>query len=333
MLEVIPRSKLAEEFRGPDGEISERVIAGFLRDALRRWGLSPRRAVIRHASEQLRAADVEAEDAVGRVLRRLMAIGECAEVFVGAEPYIAPADPRWLSIGGGMAALLGLSDPPEGIRRVATRHHADIVVRVEVGSDDDTTLLEVAGAREISLAEWLDPCDFVRHEARRTAGPVRSLALGRFWEKLEKKLVREGLPVGDGAEIRALSGPPGQFFGKHDTTSVEGRWTAEPPPGVWCAIRRGYGERHWLPTILSVEHSGDRRALDLYDMDEWRWAVLARGKSLGPEEQTWREGGQQVLTFPPPAQLRAALDLLGPPVGPWRWEVADDAPDVWSLLA
>jgi len=33
-----------------------------------------------------------------------------------------------------------------------------------------------------------------------------------------------------------------------------------------------------------------------------------------------------------PAQLRAAMDIIGVPTGPWRWRVAEEAPDLWSLL-
>jgi hypothetical protein len=76
----------------------------------------------------------------------------------------------------------------------------------------------------------------------------------------------------------------------------------------------------------------DRRALDLYDADEWRWAVLARGRRIGAEEVVRADGRRVQLTFPAPGQLRAAMDILGRPSGAWAWDVSPDGPDLWGLL-
>jgi hypothetical protein len=128
-----------------------------------------------------------------------------------------------------------------------------------------------------------------------------------------------------------VTGEPGPFFGRHNTTDPEGRWAPTAPDGVWCAFRRGYGESHWHPAIIAV-HNQERRALDLYDHDEWRWALLARGRRFGADEFIPTSNGRVRLSFPAPRQIRAAMDLLGVPIASWEWALQPDAPDVWALL-
>jgi hypothetical protein len=141
----------------------------------------------------------------------------------------------------------------------------------------------------------------------------------------------EGLPLSVDADLRAVTGELGSFFGRHDATYPEGRWTTVVPDGVWCAVRRGYGERHWHPMVVAVDGE-ERRALDLYDFDEWRWALLGRGKRLGADEVHRISSGNVQLTFPAPEQLRAAMDLVGSPTAPWGWDIEPSAPDVWALV-
>src|SRR4051812_17430694 len=121
-IETLTRAQLANDlgYTDAEGKPSERAIAQFMRDALGRWGLCPKRALLKHAREQLRAGDVSA-DSVPKVLQRLVALGECAEVTVGQEAYVAPAEPRWIASGGGLAVLLGPITVPGGTPRVATR--------------------------------------------------------------------------------------------------------------------------------------------------------------------------------------------------------------------
>jgi hypothetical protein len=280
----------------------------------------------------LRAAEVSA-DPVPRVLERLVALGECAEVAVGHETYVAPAEPRWVASGGGLAVLLGAIAVPGETRRFATLDRTDVAVRVHVESEEHATTLEAGGARQVSLAEWLHPLGFLRHAWRRTGDAVRGdlCDLATFWERLVDVVSEEGLQIDPGAELRAIVGEPGGFFGRHAAATVEGRWREDPPDGLWCAYRQGHGDGHWLPTLVSVD-GAERRSLDLFDDDEWRWALLAKSRAIGPEEVVQRSGNDVVVTWPLPAQLRAAMDLVGVPTGPWRWRVAADAPDVWALL-
>lgn len=333
-IEILTRAQIANDlgYTDVEGNPSDRAIAQFMRDAMSRWGMCPKRALLKHARDQLRAGDVPT-DTVPRVLERLVALGECAVVAVGHETYVAPAEPRWIDSGGGLAVLLGPVVAPAETPRLATHDPSDIVVRVHVESEEQAAMLEARGARQVSLAEWLHPLGFLRHAVRRAGDAIRGdrVGLGTFWERLVDAVSTEGLQIDPDAEIRAVVGEPGEFFGRHTAATIEGRWRDNLPDGVWCAYRRGHGDGHWLPTLVSVD--GDqRRTFDLFDDDEWRWALLARSRAVGPEEVVQRPGDEVQVTWPLPAQLRAALDIVGIPCGSWRWRVAPDGPDAWALL-
>lgn len=333
-VETLKRAEFAQElgYVDLDGNPSARAIAQLLRDAMGRWGLSPRRALLRHARDQLRAGEVPV-DRVPEVLERLAMLGECVEVAIGHDLFIAPSEPRWIAIGGGRAVLLGPVAVPAGLSRVTGLPPEDIVVRVALGSEEMAAALDAGGWRQVSLEEWLYPCDFLRHIARREGGAVRGdqWDLARFWERLVSAIAEEGLLLGPDAEFRAVVGTAGSFFGRYAAACVEGRWGERPPNGVWCGYRRGHGDDRWLPTLVSVD-GDERRALDLFDDDEWRWAFLARSKAVGAAEVAKHADGEVRVTWPLPAQLQAAMNIIGVPAGSWRWRIAEDAPDLWSLL-
>ena len=334
-LEIITKAQLANDLGLLDssGQISEYTVANLLRAPLNRWGLSPKRTILKYAREQLRAGGRDDVSCVPIILERLVTLGECAEVHVGNEVYIAPAEPRWIPVGNGMGAYLGVTDLPRGVYRVPTGEHGNIVQRICVALDDDAARLHIAGIREVSISVWLSPFDYLRYASRRMRQPVKSdtFTLTSFWEMLETALAEEGLPLSANAELRVVTGKPGQFFGHHDSTKPEGRWTTVVPDGVWCAFRRGYSETHWHPTVIAVDGQ-ELRSLDLYNLDEWRWALLARGKRFGSEEVVLTESHRVQLTFPPPNQLAAAMDLLGVSSKPWNWDLNPGAPDAWSLI-
>jgi hypothetical protein len=334
-IEALTRAQFARELGYVDAgdDASPRAIARSMRAAMRRWGLCPKRALLKHARDQLRAGDVPT-DTVPQVLERLVALGECAEVAIGHETYIAPAEPRWIGSGGGLAVMLGPVDVPPEIARVEPLEPTDLALRVQVVSEEQAAMLEARGARQVSLGEWLHPPGYLRHVARRSGDAVRidRFDLVTFWERLTAAVAEEGLQVDRDAEIRFLVGAPGGFFGRHAAPTLEGRWQDSAPDGIWCAYRRGHGEAHWLPTLVSVD-GDDRRAFDLFDEDEWRWALLARSRAIGPEEIIRRSGNEVQITWPLPSQLRAALDIVGVPSGRWRWRVAAEAPDLWALFS
>ena len=320
------------DYLDAEGRPRDRTIANIVRTPLSRWGLSPKRAVLKHARTEFRAGGIEDVSDIPRILRRLIDIGECEEVYVGPECYLAPATPRWISVGEGVSVFLGVSEVPHGLSLLDSNHR-DIVRRLHVGSDEDAATLELAGVQEASLSEWLIPPGYIRHASRRMRRPARldRVPLGGFWDLLEHALTVEGLTVSVDAEVRFLGERPGDFFGRHNSLHPEGRWTTDPGEGRWCAYRRGYGDTHWHPCIVAV--AGDSlRALDLYNEDEWRWAVLARGRRVGAEEVVRTNGQRVQLTFPAPVQLRTAMDILGSPSGAWAWDVSPAGPDLWRLL-
>ena len=329
------RAQLSAQFGYLDseGRPSDRAIANLLREPLVRWGLSPKRAVLEHARAQFRAVGIEDVSGIPRVAQRLIDLGECDQCYVGHEPYLAPAVPRWIPVGRGVSAYLGVAEPPAGISLVDSDHR-DIVRRLQIETDEDAAILEIAGVHEVSLDEWLVPPGYLRHASRRIHQPARSdaVALGRFWDLLERALIEEGLTIGADAEVRILGGRPGEYFGSYNAPRPEGRWTTDLEEGLWCAYRRGYGDTHWHPCVIAISGDG-RRALDLYDEDEWRWAVLARARRVGAEEVVRTQGLTVQLTFPAPSQLRSAMDILGRPSGAWMWDVSPESPDLWRLLA
>ena len=319
-----------------DGEVSEHGLAELLRAPLARWGLSPRAAVLRHARGQLEAAGLleRASNLAGKVLGRMVRLGECEEVGIGHERYVAPARPRWIRTGEESATLLSVAPTPEGIVELCPEARGtDIARRVQVRSEEDLAALRMAGVREISFEEWLQPYGYLLHAMRRRGCPVRSdeINLSRFWELLVAEVASYGLPLGGEGEVRVAAGEPGGYFGRLNAPDCEGRWSNVAPDGVWCAYRRGYGTAHWIPTIVAVD-GGHRLTVDLYDGDEWRWALLARGRSSGTDERVERTDGQVRVSFPAPYQLVAAMDILGPPRGAWLWEVSPTAPDPWMAL-
>lgn len=331
-LEVIARGELRRRFISEDGEVNQRAVADSLRAPIARWGLSPERLVLRHARDQLRVARVEF-DGVRSVLNRLTRMGECERVTVCGEVYIAPAAPRWMRIGEAEGVYLTAAALPPGVPLAAGGGARDIARRIDLSAEEALAQLDTASVREVELSELLSPLHYLRHASRRLGRPARSdqVTLGVFWDLLRGELERNGAPLGDEAELRVLAGVPGAFFGSHKKQELEGRWAADAPDGVWCAYRRGYGDAHWHPVILEVR-GGARRVHDLFDEDEWRWAVLARGRSVGSDEQLIVQADSLRLRFNAPSQLSAALDLIGAPTRPWTWRIQRGAPDLWAHL-
>lgn len=319
-----------------DGRILERGLADLLRSPLARWGLSPKTAILRYARRQLDAADVlpRTTDLVESVLGRMVQLGECVEVSIGGNSYITPTMPRWVRTGKGIGTLLSVAPVPEGVvEQVWGTHVGDIVKRIQVRSDEDHEVLRMAGFKEISIRDWLSPLRYLAHGARRQGAPIRSdgLDLSAFWNVLVSEAEDMAQPLSDEADVRAVGGEPGTYFGSYSAERCEGRWRNDPGEGFWCAYRRGYGTNHWHPTIMVVE--GTRcRAMDLYDVDEWRWALLARGHSEQQLERVKHIDGRVQLTFPAPEQLIAMMDILGPREGPWSWQVDKSSPNPWKAL-
>lgn len=337
-LTIINREKLALELKliTEDGALSTRGIAELLRRPLTRWGLSPRRTIVRFAREQLEAAGLAeriTSSEVGKVLDRLQDMGECQEVFVGHERYVVPCTPRWVPTGEQTATLLSVDSVPHGVVILDSGNQDDVAKRIRVANDDDRVALHIAGVKQCSLEEWIRPFDYLRHGGRRLCRPVRNdtLPLAAYWEVLVESISQEGRLLGEDAEVRILSGQPGLFFGRHDGTNCEGRWTTVAEDGVWCGYRQGYNDAHWHPVLVAID-GPEKRILDLYNRDEWCWALLARGRAMSAIERIDHDGLSLRLSFPPPKQLLTMLDLLGTRSGSWSWAVTKEVSDIWSYL-
>ena len=315
-----------------DGNPSLRAVAHLIREALDYWGMCPRRTVLKHVRDQFRIIDIPV-DVTEDVLRRLISLRECSEVFVGKERYIVPGERVWIPIGENEGVLLAQSRLPEGIKLATDCSSDDIIVRIQVESEDDIVNLEAASVRRVTFAEWLNPAGYLLHAIRRLGEPIRGCKFGlnQFWELLQSDLILSGLPLGEDPEIRVVTDDVGGYFGSYSKEHIEGRWIEDLSAGIWCGYRRGYGERHWHPTLINVD--GNRRALDLYNDDEWRWAVLARSYVIGPNEVVVSDGCIEKVTWPLPSQLQAAMDIRGRPAGAWKWRLSHDAPDLWGNIA
>ena len=338
-LESITRESYAREIGliSDAGEISIRALADLLRLPLARWGLSSRVKVLSYVRTQLEAAGLrdQASGQLVKVLRQMVRLKECVEVHIDGEAYIAPAQPQWIRSGYRSATLLGVEPVPDGIvEQFPGTWRRDIVRRIFVRNDQEQADLHLAGVRETSPEEWVRPNEYLLHAMRREARLIRSdeLSLAQFWELLVSAVQEEGLPLGSDSEIRIVTGEPGEYFGRHYSEACEGRWTEGAVDGIWCAYRRGYNQAHWHPIVVAIDGIY-RRAMDLYDKDEWRWALLARGKSYGAEEIVECRDDVVQLNFPAPDQFVAVMDLLGQRRSGWSWRVNDGAPDPWTILA
>lgn len=338
ILSEVGRDTYAREIGlvGDDGRILDRGLAKLLRSPLARWGLSPKTAILRYARRQLDAADVlhHTSESVVSVLGRMVELGECAEVGIAGECHITPTLPRWIRTGEGIGTLLSVAPLPDGIvEHVWGDCERGIVRRIVVRTGEDHEVLRMAGITEISIRDWLSPLRYLAHGARRKGAPIRSdrLDLSGFWNVLATEAEDMAQPLSDEADVRAVVGEPGTYFGSHSAGDCEGRWRNDAGEGIWCAFRRGYGTNHWHPTILVVKGTR-RRAMDLYNVDEWRWALLARGHSEGRPERVKQVDGRVQLTFPAPDQLIAMMDILGPREGPWSWAVDMSLPSPWKDL-
>ena len=246
-IETLTRAQLANDFGYTDieGNPSERAIAQFMRDALSRW-VCARRALLKHAREQLRAAEVSA-DTVPRVLERLVALGES-----GGRGR-ARGTSRPPSSLGGSGGGLGCCWAPSpcranpSVRDARPRRRGGSRPRRERGARDDSR----RAAPPVSLAEWIHPlvtCTTPRAGRRARSALTNGLAM--FWERLPIPSTRKA-SIDPDAEVRAVVGPPGGF--ETVAATVEGRWREDLPEGVWCAYRRGHGDDHWLLTLVSVD--------------------------------------------------------------------------------
>jgi hypothetical protein len=307
------RSRVALE---PDasGKVAIAPLAAAIRTAVQYWRSPARARVSAYYHRQLAAAAYEEESArerVREVIDALIDIGDLVSVRVDGRMSLVLSEPVFVSVSAAEGVLLGSaalkqqsSGEPWRYARAASAPSA--------------------GASIVGFADWLGPAAFRTH-LRRRGGGSGSGTIREYWTTLAAALRHEGQPI-DLAKVRALTAPADEkksYFGRHNLPAIEGRWSQGAPDGSWCGIRPGRNANEWHPILLEVAGS-EARALDLFDWDEWAWALLARGSAIGPEERSSWEEDVLAFDYPVPAQFVKALRLLGGPAGRgWRWRLSE----------
>lgn len=302
------------------GEPVHRGVADALRQAVHRWQVADRSAVLRHVRGQLSAVQASDTTVAKAVLDQLVSLGDLSAVHVDGTQYIVPSEPRWMQTAPDAAVALGLSQLPSGLRAPTDQDPLDILHRVAL-TPDLPAEFEASQVRKITLDEWLEPLAYQRTAESRGFDSSWRLELQDYWALTIAKAHAEALPASEDADLRVLTGPPGGFFGRYSSPEPEGRWSTDATSGDWLGYRHGYGEAHWHPVILSIT-DGRRRVWDLFDADEFRWLLLARSIAQSEQEVVHRSERQVRFTFPLPDQLTTAMDLLGRRSGAWTWDIA-----------
>ncbi|MBR8363436.1 hypothetical protein KDW55_08875 [Burkholderia sp. AU19243] len=254
----------------------------------------------------------QVRDCVADVIDALIDIGDVTVARLDGRTSLVLSRPIWVNIGDAAYVALGNTAKESMIAH-------DYGLYARLASTVPATVTPV------HFSDWLGPAAFHSHIVRRV-GSQAGGTISEFWDVLKTVLRYKGNPI-DPTQLRAVVASPHAtgFFGRPNADGVSGRWVASVPNGTWCGVRPGRNPNEWHPVVACVDGC-DAHALDLYDWDEWNWALLARGVALGaPERSTWQNG---VLAFeyPIPAQFIRALRLLGVPGRQaWTWQVSEKA--------
>ena len=334
----ISRHELSQILRlevGTDGSPTHGSIAHAICRAVERWQLVPKVRVIAYVLDQLAAAGLTSEDVLARVVEvfdRMVLLGVVEPVDLAGRAHCARAEPRWIRLSDDLAVLTGTTsglEVPVALSRPGADPLANLVVKFNPNHLDTLAYLKAQGVREWTLGDWRGEFGFVEHLLRRN-GKSSAPTLENFWEVLIGAMADDGLQLSADAAVRVVAGCPGEYFGTGVRAKPEGRWTATPSDGIWCGVRAGYSEKHWQPILLEVD--GEQRvALDLYDFDEWKWALLARGIALKNPERSERIGDTVAFSYPLPDDIIRLLLLVAESCSGWTWKVPQDVPDVWTL--
>ncbi|WP_227243247.1 hypothetical protein [Paraburkholderia caribensis] len=290
-------------------------VAAAARACIQSWRSPARARVTTYLHRQFLAAGFEEEqprDYVKDVIDALIDIGDVTRVRLDAKDSLLLSSPSVVSISDEAFIVLGRVDD-----HLLAGSSSSLYAR-------HTSSLPVA-IKATSFSEWIGSADFHSHLARRvgsqTGGTIRE-----FWHCLTDALTHDGNPL-DSMKLRAVVGSPTPtgLFGRHNAPGVTGRWASTVPDGTWCGVRPGRSPNEWHPVLAKVEGTATT-TVDLYNWDEWAWALLARGIVTGmPEYSNWRNG---ILAFehPVPTQFVRAMRLLGGPgERPWTWQVSEAA--------
>ena len=337
-MELISQAEFAESVGlqwGEDGLPTEACLARAIRRAVERWHIAPKSRVMGHVKTLLRAAgrdDEEARALAAATYERLSLVGGVEPVQLAGRPHCARAAPRWIRLAADLGVVTGTHGDLDVQRAPALDGAAaerTFSLRFDPTDLEALATLQGHDITEWSLSEWRGELGYVKHLLRRRPS-VEAASLEDLWQALVSAMASDGGQVSEDVELRAVTGSPGDYFGSGTGPRLEGRWTNDPPEGLWCGLRKGYSEKHWRRTLVEV--SGDRRRVfDLYDDDEWCWALLARGLHLGAPEVAERQGDSVTFTYPLPRDLERLMSLLSEGRQGWTWVVDERIPDHWSV--
>ncbi|RWB25120.1 MAG: hypothetical protein EOQ41_24555 [Mesorhizobium sp.] len=291
-------------------------VAAIARACIQAWRTAGRARVTAYLNRQLLAAGFKEEqlrERVSEVIDALIDIGDVIAVRLDGKPSLVSSRQTLVRIAETAYTVLGEGGDNPTIQQDPRRYARGAAA----GAEHPTAL---------GFSDWLGPAQFRLYLARRLGGSADG-TINEFWATLQSTLRHQASPL-DLARLRAVVAPPSAeaaFFGRHNLPAVTGRWTSDVPNGTWCGVRPGRNPNEWHPILAHVEGSA-AQALDLYDWDEWAWALLARGLALGAPERSNFLNGVLAFEHPVPRQFTRALRLLGGPGSKaWTWRISEAA--------
>jgi hypothetical protein len=148
---------------------------------------------------------------------------------------------------------------------------------------------DAGGFAQYGWRDWIDQSDLAGHAQRRSAPDSEEAIQASkdpmccLWRQILRDLESFGVHVTQDQDHSVLCGPPTSRYGSPLLRS--GRWKtpSQAPDGDWLGWQRSNQGR---PKPLAVKVTGGRirKALTLYDVDEWLWAHQSRGIAVGEPE-------------------------------------------------
>lgn len=344
MFDRVTPAELAQALhieRCSDGLPSWGGVASLIRQAVGRWGLSRAGTLTRYARRTLAACGYEGDAVTARVREAvplLCSLGDAEAVWADVPPeeeqeaegegeqglstslagrLVAPTVPRYVRFADYALVLGGVELQAEAITEQFGDHSRQCsAARWMKISESAQGLLDGLGFEECGLDDWLGPSGVLDHLERRGSSEAHVSAL---WPAIERSFDSAAGPVAEPSRITVLTGGPGGLFGEARTRT--GRWRAgdDAPDGRWLGCALGHGAL-LRPVVVHVQGGAARRMMDLFDFDEWRWALLSRGISCGkPEVARCTATGSLGFTCPLPKQAVRLRALCG--VESWLWSV------------
>jgi hypothetical protein len=313
------------------GEVTLASCAELARRAVLRWGVASEPEIRSYLNRTLKGALLLTDVAKERARRAVAWLVTAREVDTarveGAVRYLR-ALPCVVSCGdvgfvSGTVDRLPEEVSVEEVRDEEGETGSTRWVHLIEGDAPEALLRE--GFRLCTIEEWMGPPGFMEHARRR--GGAR---LADLWPRLTSSHQGEADPVLDSGAVRVVAGAPGDFFGDRDADTPGARWrdAARAPDGLWLGARGGYAERFTNPVIVQIRDGRAVSAMDLFDWDEWSWALLSRGLINDAREQVRVIGVQLHQTCTLPTQLAAALEVMGRRERGWTWKIRSDAAEV-----